>query len=545
MKSVPQDLDSADWTGYEIADRRYQVTHRMGQGGMATVYHACDRRLRTEVVIKVPLARMLAVPEFAARFSREIRSMTEFSHPHIVHVLDVGSHEDLPFAVLQYLSGGSLEDRLRPEAAFAGASTEDDAGWQAAEPASLVHWLSKIAAALDYIHTKGVVHRDVKPGNILFDEDDNPYLTDFGIVKALGEMAAEQEQQQLTSFGSVLGTIRFMAPEVLAGLRYDGRADQFALAVTAYLALTGRYPFQGNSPVTMLYQQSLGRPRPIHELRRQLSAESSAVLSKALDREPQGRFATCSEFSAALLRALEPQAAAPAKAVADAPAGSLSARLPVNTPVRRLRHELRLMLLARGAAIDHENDVELSATLPLRPSWLERWLGTPRPVRVAATWLCDENDAKKAVELALHIAAAGRNLTANEHADGRGLCEEARELLLRDDPKSTEDSVSALGGSTVSRAADMVDVNIVGQDLGFVCRVAKAAPQGVWLIAGSTIPQGLVDISFGPNLPKERGRIVRTIKRNDGTFAIGVAFAEPVKIPTRLLKLLEPQRAND
>ncbi|HEY1066413.1 MAG TPA: protein kinase, partial [Pirellulales bacterium] len=610
-------------TGFELADRRYQVTHLMGQGGMAAVYHALDRRLKSEVVIKVPHQRMLAIPEFAARFTREVHALCEVTHPHVVHVLDVGMMNQTPFAVLQHLPGGSLEDRLRPDGAFGSGSSNAlgtpgssgsagssgsqggaESGWIPTDLDSVLGWVGKIASALDYIHSKGVVHRDVKPGNILFDGSDNPYLSDFGVVKVLGDLAAQPSAESLTSFGSVLGTLRFMAPEVLAGLPFDGRADQFALAVSVYLALTGRYPFQGSTPVSVLYQQSVGRPRPLHEVHAVASAAASPIVLKALHREPGERYATCTEFAAALAQTLAPAAsqasptsASAAPRAAEPPEKPLTARLAVRGSLRRVRHEARLILLAHGAEIREESDEVLAAALPMRQTWLQRWWSPVRPAQLRATILPSDDDPRQASELSLLVHAEARALTDEERRLGRTLLDEVADLLevappkpsdaapspavsssptassapaassaheiskgnfaasagpassIQDLPRAAdmrsadarfaEDSVSSAGGSTLARAADIVDVSLVGQDLGFVCRVVKAGPQGIWLIAGSEIPQGSVDVAFAPHAPKQRGRIVRTVKRSDGTYAIGVGFVEPYELPPRLAKLLK------
>src|SRR5205085_552199 len=145
----------------------------LGEGGMAHVYRAREVNLAREVVVKVPRRETLEAPNFAARFTREVRALVRLEHPAIVKVLDVGQHEGAPFVVLQYLSGGSLRDRQR---ALPGARLP---------VASLRTWLEGMALALDFIHSQGVIHRDVKPDNVLFDALGHPFLSDFGIVKAL------------------------------------------------------------------------------------------------------------------------------------------------------------------------------------------------------------------------------------------------------------------------------------------------------------------------------------------------------------------------
>ena len=148
------------WIGRELASGRYRVDSLLGEGGMGAVFRAWDKNLSTEVVIKVPHASMLQDAEFAARFAREIRSLVKLSHPHIVKISDVGEQDGLPFAVMQFLPGGSLEDRQK-----IGPNGEV----RALPPDSLKTWLPSIAETLDFVHSQGYIHRDIKPANILFD----------------------------------------------------------------------------------------------------------------------------------------------------------------------------------------------------------------------------------------------------------------------------------------------------------------------------------------------------------------------------------------
>src|SRR4051812_35248815 len=155
------------WVGQVLAGGRYRVTARLGSGGMAHVYRAADLKLGCDVVVKVPRRSLLDDPDFAARFAREIRSLARLNHPHVVKATDVGGHAGLPFAVLQYLPGGSLRDRQKR------------AGGKERVPLTVAQvgaWLEETAAALDYIHGQGYVHRDVKPENILFDAHGHAYL---------------------------------------------------------------------------------------------------------------------------------------------------------------------------------------------------------------------------------------------------------------------------------------------------------------------------------------------------------------------------------
>jgi serine/threonine-protein kinase len=198
-----------DWTGRALANGRYVITAKLGEGGMGAVYRARDRNLDADVVIKAPHRSMALDPEFTRRFKDEVRSLVRLSHPQIVKVTDVGEWDGLPFAVMQFLPGGNLDDRR--------------AG-HAAEPHGPLDWLDGIARALDYVHAQGYVHRDVKPGNIFFDALGHPYLGDFGVVKALASSAAAAPSRTaVTGAGMVVGTAEYMAPELIMGEAVDGR----------------------------------------------------------------------------------------------------------------------------------------------------------------------------------------------------------------------------------------------------------------------------------------------------------------------------------
>jgi serine/threonine protein kinase len=201
---------------------------------MGIVYRAHDRHLDTAVVIKVPRRAMLEDPEFAGRFDKEIRSLVQLSHPNVVKILDVGTHGDLPFAVMQYLAGGSLEGRKRT------LSSGDVVPMELEE---LSQWLEGVATALDFIHNRGFVHRDVKPANILFDQNGNVYLSDFGVAKAVAASREARQSVTATGTGLVLGTPDYMAPEQRRDAKnVDHRADIYSLGKVLYKLLTGERP---------------------------------------------------------------------------------------------------------------------------------------------------------------------------------------------------------------------------------------------------------------------------------------------------------------
>jgi serine/threonine protein kinase len=289
-------MQTANSSRSVLADR-YEVLGKLGEGGMGLVYRAHDLRLDTDVVIKVPRATLLEEDaDFAARFDREIRALVKLSHPHIVKVLDVGKHDGLPFAVMQYLPGGSLRD----------SQARGADGRPAPLPADIVSrwlagWLSDIAAALDFMHRQGYIHRDIKPDNILFDASGHAYLSDFGIAKILADQRPRHERTVATGTGMVLGTAQYMAPEVMLGQPFDGRADQFALAVTVYELVSGRLPFDGPTAAAIIVQQTSRAPTPLESVAPGTQAALAAAVHQALVVAPEKRFADCGTFARAVI----------------------------------------------------------------------------------------------------------------------------------------------------------------------------------------------------------------------------------------------------
>lgn len=288
------------WEGLNIAGGRYCRLTTIGVGGMGYVYRGFDANINADVVIKSPRPSMLEDQVVAERFEREISALVKLSFPHIVKVTDVGRHEGISFVVMPYLSGGNLFNRMQP--GMSGTASLPD--WR-----SMRSWLPNIAAALDFVHRSGYVHRDVKPQNILFDQFSLSYLSDFGIVKAIGLKVGADTGRFQTNEGFHAGTVDYMSPEVLTSDRFDGRADQYSLAVTIYQYLTGELPFAAESIVLTIDRHLHQVPKPIGELVPQIPPHISAAVAKALSKSPIGRFADCTQFIRALLA--EPSTIAP------------------------------------------------------------------------------------------------------------------------------------------------------------------------------------------------------------------------------------------
>jgi len=286
-----------DFTGHTLDGRnsQYRIKSALGSGGMATVYLAVDLKNGKEVAVKLPHEQILREEGFAARFTREIKALLKLAHPSIVKVLDVGEFRQAPFAVLQYLALGSL--RLQQP-----LDLGDGKVWPM-RPDEIVGWLNPMAEAIDYVNNRGFVHRDVKPENIMFDADGNAFLGDFGVIKARAEVHQDKPQTVATGAGLVLGTPHYMAPEVLMGEAYDGRADQYSLAVTVYELLAARVPFPGDAPVAIVGHTT----RPVPKLtvlvpNTPLAIEQ--VVLRGLAKRKEDRFPDCRSFADAFMSAV-------------------------------------------------------------------------------------------------------------------------------------------------------------------------------------------------------------------------------------------------
>jgi putative two-component system response regulator len=256
----------------------YQVMERIGRGGMATVYKGHHVGLDRYVAIKV-LPDFFAEEEiYRERFQHEARSIARLKHRNILEVFDFGQEEGVTYLVLELVEGGTLEDRI-------GAPMELE---------DVVRLLEPLAAALDYAHSQGIMHRDLKPSNILLHKDGTPVLADFGLAK----MASST--RRLTASGLVMGTPEYMSPEQAADESIGPASDRYSFAIVAYQMLTGRVPFDAETPAAVLLSQ-VTRPMPAaRELRGELSAHLEDVLRRALAKKPDERYPSTAGFVAAL-----------------------------------------------------------------------------------------------------------------------------------------------------------------------------------------------------------------------------------------------------
>jgi tRNA A-37 threonylcarbamoyl transferase component Bud32 len=269
---------------------RYTGPQPVGQGGMGEIYRATDSALGRVVAVKV-LAEQYSLDEAVRqRFTREALAAARLSgNRNIVTIFDVGEHRDRPFIVMEYLAGGSLEQRLRADGV--------------APPAQALEWLEQTAAALDAAHREGVVHRDVKPANLLLDRHDNVHVADFGIASAAG-------LGSLTQTGTVLGTASYLSPEQATGERTTSASDLYSLGIVAFELLTGRRPFERDSAAAEALAHVTGTVPSVREVNPDVPREVDPVFAKALAKDPGERYGSCAEFVAALRHALRDAAGA-------------------------------------------------------------------------------------------------------------------------------------------------------------------------------------------------------------------------------------------
>jgi eukaryotic-like serine/threonine-protein kinase len=314
-----------------ILPPRYRSPKRIALGGMGEVYRATDAVLGRAVAVKLLAERYARDDSVRGRFTREALAAARLSgEPNIVTVFDVGEHAERPFIVMEYLGGGSLEERIQ------------ESGAQ--EVGQALEWLDQAATALDAAHRHGVVHRDVKPANLMLDRNGAVHVADFGIASAAGT-------DSLTMTGTVLGTAGYLSPEQAQGERATPASDRYSLAVVAFELLSGRRPFESES-ITAEATAHVNAPVPsIAELCEGLPGELDAVFRRALAKEPMRRFETASEFVSALRAALSDAAGTTRSFQLSAPtAPTLSVLTPVSRRrARRSRWPVLVALLALAA----------------------------------------------------------------------------------------------------------------------------------------------------------------------------------------------------
>ena len=273
---------------------RYSIGRRIGRGGMAEVYAATDERLGRRVAVKLLHTNLATENEFRSRFRREAQAAARMTHPTIVRVFDAGEDQfvradgfevTVPYIVMEYIDGVQLGELI---------------GTPALTPEKIAKYMAGLLTSLEYSHRAGVVHRDIKPGNVMITTDDQVKVTDFGIARAISDTAGTIAQT--TAF---LGTASYFSPEQARGETVDGRSDLYSAGVVLYEMLTGQVPFQGDSAVAVAYQHVTEPPKRPSQVNPAVTPALDAVVLKALAKRREDRYQTAAEFRADLLAAFD------------------------------------------------------------------------------------------------------------------------------------------------------------------------------------------------------------------------------------------------
>ena len=269
----------AEVTPETIVDGRYRVLNRLGSGGMADVYCAEDTHLGRQVALKVLYQRFAQDNEFVERFKREAQSAAGLTHPNVVNVFDRGEHDGTYYIAMEYLPGSTLKEVIGERGPL--------------DQESVIDIGIQILRAASFAHRRGVVHRDLKPHNVMLDDAGNAKVTDFGIARA--------GASEMTEAGSIMGTAQYLSPEQAQGQPATAQSDLYSVGIILYELLTGRLPFDGESAVAIAVQHLNDPPAPIRSLRPDVAPELEAAVMHALAKDPAARWAGADEF----IRALE------------------------------------------------------------------------------------------------------------------------------------------------------------------------------------------------------------------------------------------------
>jgi serine/threonine-protein kinase len=292
----------------EVFSDRYELVRHIARGGMAQVYLAQDLLLDRPVAIKVLFPELSSDPSFVERFRREAQAAANLSHANIVSIYDWGQGEHTYFIVMEYIDGQTLSSLIRqgPLAPMRAAAIGAD-----------------IASALDFAHRRGVIHRDVKPGNVLIDRAGRVKVADFGIARAVSHAS-----EGLTQTGAVMGTATYFSPEQAQGLPVDARSDVYSLGIVLYEMVTGKPPFSGDSPVAIAYKHVREYPAPPSSINPAVPADYEAIVMAAMAKDPEERYQSAADLSDDLVRfqrgqgilAPHPSGGPPTRAIGGPPA---------------------------------------------------------------------------------------------------------------------------------------------------------------------------------------------------------------------------------
>jgi len=318
----------------------YVVQEFIGQGAMGVVYRAYHAELERVAAVKV-LQGLATDAESNARFRREAQAIAHMRHPNVLNVFDFGEFEGTPYMIVEYVEGGSLSARLK------SSPIDQD---------SALRYLQGIGAALDYAHSHGIVHRDVKPANVLLGPEDTPILADFGLVKLM------QSSSIASLTGVTTGTPAYMAPEQVSGKHVGPAADRYAFAVMAFEMLTGEFPFQEEGVLEVLYAHVHKAPPAPSTRNETVGPRADAVILRGLAKDPNARWESCDSFVTALTAALKSPAMGADKTIVMRPPAPTSSRAAVAaSPTKAPAYE-RTAVIGDGAA------ATAARTKPLAPA---------------------------------------------------------------------------------------------------------------------------------------------------------------------------------
>ncbi|MFE9775186.1 serine/threonine-protein kinase [Streptomyces sp. NPDC005931] len=278
----------SELVGRQVAG--YRIEQEIGRGGMAVVYRARDLRLDRTVALKLLAPELARNDTFRRRFTHESRTAAAIDHPHIVPVFEAGETDGILYIAMRYVAGSDLRHLLDREGPL--------------PPPTAVRIAAQVASALDAAHDHGLVHRDVKPGNVLVsrgtdsDHPEHVYLTDFGLTKKSLSLTG------FTTVGQFVGTLDYVAPEQISGRPVDARCDVYGFACVVYETLAGHPPFRRDDDMALLWAHQYDDPPPLTAARPELPPQTDAVLAKALAKSPDDRYASCLDFVAALRTAM-------------------------------------------------------------------------------------------------------------------------------------------------------------------------------------------------------------------------------------------------
>ncbi len=317
-------MNQSDLTGRIFG--KYKLYHRLGMGGMARVYKAYQGNLDRYVALKVLHSHLAEEDEFIGRFEREAAAVARMRHPNIVQVFDYDTEGDSHYMVMEYIEGPTLKAELDYRVLASKPFS----------PAQIFNIIAALASALDYAHIRGIIHRDVKPSNIMFTQDGEVVLTDFGIVRMLGV-------PRYTLTGFIAGTPAYMAPEQAQSLTTDHRSDLYSLGIILYELVTGHTPFTGNTPLEII-KKHIDEPLPPIEMNQDIPSGVEQVIGKALAKEPDYRYQTAANLVQALHHALgntavSPQAHLPIQALATAVSTPATPTTPILAPTFKMPDE--------------------------------------------------------------------------------------------------------------------------------------------------------------------------------------------------------------